>query len=353
MINILIVEDTDTETLILKKIFESEPDMRVVGCAKNGKIAVDLVAKLKPTLVTMDIQMPIMDGLDAIRQIMSHHPTPIVVISSHLNDDGMKINFCALEAGALTLIEKPKNFMSPAFEPVRKSIIDSVRNMAEIHVVKRRFHTRTKSIKLPKPFRFVSLEKNFELVAIGTSVGGPQVLKRIFSELSATFPLPIVVVQHMSPGFMGGFIKWLNDDCLLTVKIAEHMEILRPGYIYFAPDYHHLEIDRVYDNLTVKLVKSLPVSGFCPSATVLLESVAKTCGKNAIGLLLTGMGNDGAQGLLELKKAGGHTIIQDSHSAIVFGMAGVAQSLGAVDRVLDLENISNYLTSITKIKEKF
>jgi len=346
MINILIVDDSMTETIILKNLFEMEDDFRVIGCAQNGKEAIEMVARLKPDLITMDILMPIMDGLEATQKIMSQHPTPIVVISSKLDDREINTTFQALEAGALSVLEKPKGISSPNFHSSRKNIVNTVRAMSEIKVIKRRFPD-----KKSHQSNIISTNnalKEYELIAIGASVGGPQVLKKILSNLPADFPIPILIVQHMTPGFINGFTQWLNENVPLRVKNAEHQEELRRGAVYFAPDHFHLEVTRVRKKLVANLVKSNPVSGFCPSATVLLNSVAKVCKENAIGILLTGMGSDGAQGLWELKKVHGHTLIQDPKSTVVFGMAGVAQSLGAVDKVIEIDQFADYLLKITK-----
>ncbi len=340
MLTILIVEDSETEALMLKQIFQSAKDMRVVGFAKNGKEAVELTAALHPDVITMDIRMPIMDGLQAINLIMSQNPTPIVVISSTLNNKEMQTTFTALQAGALTVLEKPVNIVSPAFETAKKHIIDTVRSMAEIKVIKRRFLTR----KAKKKSLLPAVHTNaYEVIAIGTSVGGPQALIKVLSGLPTHFSLPIVVVQHMTVGFINGFAKWLNDNTSLKVKIAENRELLQGGVVYFAPDKCHLAVDRAQGKLITSLIHSEAVSVFCPSVTVLLKSVAKTCHSNAIGILLTGMGYDGAEGLLAMKKANAHTLIQDPESTIVFGMAGVAQSLGAVDRVIELDSMAEYL----------
>jgi len=346
MIKILIVDDSETETAILKQIFEAEKDMQVVACAKNGEEAIQLTAQLKPDLITMDIIMPKMNGFEATRLIMSTHPTPIVVISSAANDEALNTTFKALEAGALTVLEKPDSYTSLSRYSARQKIIDTVRSMSEIKPIKRRFHTPKQKI-ISNTFE-EKKRGEFEIIAIGVSVGGPQVLRTILSALPKYFPVPIVIVQHMAHGFMNGFTKWLDNYCQLSVKEAANQEELLPGTIYFAPDYYHLQIKRSQKKLIANLVKSPPISGFCPSATVLLQSVANVSKEKALGILLTGMGNDGAIGLLELKKAKGHTIIQDEESAVVFGMAGVAQSLNAVDKVIPLEKIADYLINITK-----
>lgn len=348
MINILIVDDSETEIAILKAIFSEQADLRVIGCAHNGKEAFELTKKLNPDLITMDLHMPIMDGIEAIHSIMAQHPTPIIVISSRLNDETLNGTFRALDAGALSVLDKPVNILSPQFSGMRKRIIETVRSMAQIHVVKRRFNTK-KHAALSHMLT-IDKDKNhaYEIIAIGASVGGPQALKNILTKLPKHFCLPIVIVQHMTPGFIKGFTKWLDEMTVLTVKEAEEDELLRPGIVYFAPDNCHLEVVRRNSFLSAKLVHAPPVAGFCPSATMLLQSVAKNCGKKAIGILLTGMGHDGAQGLLELKHAEGHTIIQDQQSAVVFGMAGVAQTLGAVDKIVELDKIADYLIKITE-----
>jgi two-component system chemotaxis response regulator CheB len=343
MIKVLIVDDSATERDLLKHILESEQDIEVVACAKNGKEAIELNARLKPDLITMDIEMPIMNGLEATRIIMSENPIPIVIISGKLNDVDSDAAFQALEAGAVSLIAKPIN-IAAGFETIKRNIIDIVHSMSEIKVITRRFN---KKISIEHKEKKIT-SAVYEIVAIGASVGGPQALKLIFSQLPPDFPLPIVVVQHMTKGFMTGFTTWLNNHTQFTVKDAVHHELLKKGVIYFAADDHHLTIERKEEGLRAVLMSGSSVSGFCPSITVLLQSVATVCGKNAIGILLTGMGHDGAQGLLELKKSQGHTIIQDEKSAVVFGMGGVAQSLGAVDRVVELDNIANYLANIVK-----
>lgn len=343
MIKILIVDDSETEIALIKAIISHDANLSVVGVARNGKEALAQTALLKPDIITMDIQMPVMDGLEATRQIMSEHPTPIVVISSTINSDSLNATYHILEAGALIALPKPRNVFSPQFESERRNIIATLKSMAEIRVVRRRIKTIVSSEKtLAKPLTALK-NSQYELVVIGVSVGGPLALKTIFSRLPETFPVPIVLVQHMAAGFLGGYVKWLDNITSMQVKEAENLEALQKGIIYIAPDSHHFEVDRHSGKLIAKLRKGDFVDGFCPSITVLMNSVARVCKKNTLGMLLTGMGSDGASGLWEIKKAGGHTIIQDQESAIVFGMAGVAQSLGAVDKVVPLDKIADYL----------
>lgn len=346
MINILIADDSETETILLTHIFQKEKDMRVIGCAKNGKEAVDMAVNLKPDLITMDINMPILNGFEATRLIMMSNPIPIVVISSTVNDLNLNTTFLALEAGALSVLAKPVDALNPLFLPTCKRMITLIRSMAEIKVIKRRFTIGQASHKSPVLLSQEFQGMEYEIVAIGSSVGGPQALKIILSQLPADFSVPIVIVQHMTPGFIEGLCQWLDLYCPLTIKCASNQEVLRGGTVYFAPDKYHLKIQRTRTDLVALLQEGESVSGFYPSITVLLESIAKTCGKNAIGMLLTGMGSDGANGLFDVKSNKGHTLIQDSASCIVFGMGGVAQSLGAVDKIVELDQIADYLIKI-------
>ncbi|KTD04706.1 chemotaxis-specific protein-glutamate methyltransferase CheB [Fluoribacter gormanii] len=352
MINILIVDDSPTEVALIQHIIESEHDMQVIGVAKNGKEAIDLTAKLKPDLITMDIQMPIMDGLEATRIIMAENPTPIVVISSMVNDESLHATFHILEAGALTALAKPVNVFSPSFEESRNHIVDTLRSLSDIRVVKKPLKKNLSLDEDKKNKTEHSKIINYEIVGIGASVGGPMALKTILSQLPPDFPLPIMIVQHMSPGFVRGFAQWLDENTRLQVKNAVHHEPLQKGTVYVAPEHQHMEIERVHEQLICKLVDGVPVSGFCPSITRLLQSIAKVSGNKAIGILLTGMSDDGAEGLLELKKAYGHTLIQNQESSIVFGMGAVAQSLNAVDQVIGLEHIASYLTKICTTKHE-
>lgn len=346
MIKILIVDDSATETMLLKHVFEKEKDMQVIGCAKNGKEAIELASKLKPDIITMDINMPLLDGFEATRFIMNTNPVPIVVITSTMNDTQMNTAFLALEAGALSVLNKPVNVCDPEFNVVCKRITTLIRSMSEIKVIKKRFKNE---VEFQEKLNIQPLKKNFrhyEIVAIGSSVGGPKALRTILSQLPAHFPVPIVIVQHMSQGFIEGLSKWLNQYCSLMVKCATDQEVLNAGTVYFAPDQHHLKIERLGSHLIARLHQGDPVSGFYPSITTLLNSVAKTCDNKAVAMLLTGMGHDGASGLFEIKAKKGHTIIQDPDSCVVFGMAGVAQSLGAVDHVLKLDEIAGYLIEL-------
>ena len=347
MLRVLIVEDSDVVSFLLTTIFENETDLKVVGRAKNGLEAVRLNHELKPDVVTMDIRMPVMDGFEATRMIMSSDPVPIVVISSSVDDEELKITFRAIEEGALAVIEKPVGFSNASFESNRLEMLDTVRAMAEVKVIRHRF-VKKNVINIFETA--ISKEKKtYEVIAIGSSTGGPQALHALLASLPIGFPLPIVIAQHMSNGFISGLASWLNSNSLLTVIVAQDQQLLKPGTVYIAPDDYHLLVARNHNGLLTKLSHDqAPLNGFRPSATPLFNSVAQTCNNQGIGVLLTGMGVDGASGLLTMRQAGSHTLAQDEASSVVYGMPRAAVALGAVDQIVSLNNIAAYLLNLAR-----
>lgn len=347
MIRILIVEDSDVVSLLLKTIIDNEADMQVIGQARNGREAVQMAHDLKPDLVTMDIRMPVMDGFEATRLIMSTDAVPIVVISSSVDDEELKITFRAIEEGALAVIEKPMGFNHPRFEEMHRELIETVRSMAEVKVVQRIERFSKDAVDIFEA-AIQQRTKAHEIIAIGCSTGGPQALLAILSKLPLGFPIAIVVAQHISKGFIGGLVTWLRGNSLLNILVAEDNQPLLPGTVYFAPDNYHLHVVRGQNGLVTKLSEGVEVNGFKPSATPLFKSVAKTCNGRGVGVLLTGMGSDGAEGLLEMRQAGSHTLVQDEASAVVYGMPGAAIAIDAVDQVLQLDKMPSYLLSLAR-----
>ncbi len=346
MIKILITDDSDTIAALLKSILEKEPDMQVIGWAKNGRQAVEMSRKLMPDLITMDIRMPVMDGFEATRSIMSQAPVPIVVVSSSV-DDELQICFRAIEEGALAVIEKPQSVDPKSFQAVSRKLVETVRAMAGVKVIRRHIRQAEIPVEIQPPLPGVQ-GYAFEIIAVGCSTGGPQALQAILSALPAGFPIPIAVVQHMSQGFLHGMVDWLQKITPLKVKLAEDGEVLQPATVYFAPEDRHLALKRTAGGLAAVMSNAPPVGQFRPSATTLFQSAARVCGNRAVGLLLSGMGDDGATGLLEMRMAGAHTVIQDKESSVVFGMPGSALALDAVDKTVKLESIASYLGSITQ-----
>lgn len=316
--------------------------MQVVGVAANGAQAIEMAEQLRPDLITMDIRMPVMDGFQATRHIMSSRPVPIVVVSTSVDDEELHTTFRAIEEGAICVLEKPVGISHPDFESNRLELVDTVRAMAEVKVVRRRVMTpaqvRMDAAALPSGIPP-------ELIAIGCSTGGPMALMTLLKAMPWVFPLPIVVAQHMTRGFVGGLVAWLRSHVGFEVCLAEDGQRLQPSTVYFAPDDYHLRIERSGGHLIARLGSDERLNGFRPSADVLLSSAAQTCPGRAIGVLLTGMGEDGAKGLLEMRQRGCRTIVQDNASSVVYGMPESALAVDAVDEVVPLAQMPAYLVA--------
>lgn len=344
-IRLLIVDDSATVAQFMQTIFSSQPDFEIVGIAMNGKEAVAKTKKLKPDVITMDVVMPIMDGLEATQTIMENNPTPIVIVSSKANDKDLNIAFEAMAAGALTVIEKPYGGTASDSEIGRKYMVETVRNLSDIKVITRRRKKCTKAIPVDVP-KAANSKKS--IIALGASTGGPLTLKTILEKLPATFPLPIVIVQHISNGFTAGLTHWLDNQCEINIKLAEHNETLLPGNAYFAPDQHQLHICKKSDKLYCSLKTCSKKQLFCPSVNELFTSLADNCGDCVIAGLLTGMGSDGALGLLSLAQKGSKTFIQDEASCAVYGMPKEALKLQATNTIVKLEEITQFISNEAK-----
>jgi two-component system chemotaxis response regulator CheB len=346
IINILIVEDSAVVRDFLVYVLSSEPDFHVVGTAKNGQEAVMLAASKKPDVITMDIEMPVMNGLKATQEIMRTNAVPIVMVTSSYNPNEVEKTFAAIDAGALTILAKPNGLKHPDFEKDKKLLIDTIRSISAVKVFTRLNQpAKLSGQDIPvKPLSvFDETRVNYKLVAIGVSTGGPIVLNTIFSALPASFPLPIVVVQHIPDGFLEGMVEWLNNSCKLNIKIAVNEETIKPGNIYFCPPTHHMGISR---NLEIQLVKDIPSISVKPSVSYLFRTISKNIQEKSVGIILTGMGRDGAEELALMKEKGALTIVQDKESSIVFGMPGEAVKLNAHKYILSPEGIARKLVNL-------
>jgi two-component system chemotaxis response regulator CheB len=291
----------------------------------------------------MDIRMPVLDGLGAIRQIMSTTPTPIVVVAASVYEPDLNIAFTAIEAGALTVVEKPRGITPAAYESARDQLVTTIRLMSDVQVVTLRpdrWRSASATDRQVDVKGTAGAPFDTDLIAVAASTGGPGVLREIFSALPGDLSIPIAAVQHITPGFAQGFAQWLDGETALEVALAEDGERLKAGRMLIAPDDTHLI---VAPGGIVRLDHSEPVKGQRPSATRLFESVARTFGSAAVGVVLTGMGEDGADGLEDLQQVGGHVIAQDEESCVVFGMPKAAIERGVVDRVMSPDEIASVL----------
>jgi two-component system chemotaxis response regulator CheB len=349
-LRVLVAEDSVVARALLVSIINRDPGLEVVGEARDGEQAVELAAKLNPDVITMDVHMPKLDGLEATRRIMSDTPKPIVVISA-IDPKDVRLSFEALDSGALAVLAKPTGPTAPDFTERAGEIVATVKTMAAVRVVRRRPRTAgaaqpavagtatqatPSTPQVPTP-RATGARRRIEIVAIGSSTGGPDALGKIIGALPADVPVPIVIVQHITVGFHQGLVDWLNNVTPLDVRLGADGDTLKAGEVVIAPGEHHMAVG---PGGRIKLSTEDPVRGHRPSATHLFHSVTRTYRANALGVILTGMGDDGADGLVALSGAGGWVIGQDEATCVVYGMPREAALRGAVTEVLPLGEIA-------------
>ncbi len=343
-VRVLIVDDSIVAREMLTQILSSDPEIEVVGTAVDGEEAVDAVGRLKPDLVTMDIHMPRMDGIRAVERIMAFNPTPILVVSSSVHGAGVGRAFDALGAGALEVVKKPEPRDWAELERIGSDIIRKVRILSRVKVIThiRGRHGREDAVGAAATARPLPHVGGRAIVAVGSSTGGPSALMSVLGGLPAEFPLPIVVAQHIADGFIPGLVAWLRTGSRLPVVAAEDGQVMKPGHVYFAPTGRNLEVR----GSTMHYSDPEPGQLYIPSADTLFRSVARSHGRHSVGVILTGMGADGAYGLKEMRDAGAPTIAQDEETSTVFGMPRVAAEIGAAGAVLPVDRIAAEVASL-------
>ncbi|MGI8502129.1 MAG: chemotaxis-specific protein-glutamate methyltransferase CheB [Hassallia sp.] len=339
-IRVLLVEDSRIALVILKRILDSSPLIKVVGEARTGLEALTLIPEVEPDVICTDLHMPQMDGLEFTFQVMALYPRPILVISVSVQKDNTHHVFQLLEAGAIDIFPKPTAGLATNDNLFNQELINKIKILSGVKVFrkKRKSPSQVKNLEADNfsAFSFKSYPKP-KIVVIGASTGGPQALKELFTQLPGDFSVPIICVQHICFGFLQGLIDWLATSCRLTIQIAQLGDTPKPGNIYFPAEQQHLELD-TWGRFICS--DSPAVAGHCPSVTVSFESVAKFYGKATVGILLTGMGRDGAEGMQAIAQVGGFTIAQDEATSVVFGMPKEAINLGAAKQILPIEAIA-------------
>ena len=350
-IKVVIVDDSALIRSLLKEIINSEKDMEVVGAAPDPLVAREMIRTLNPDVITLDVEMPKMDGLDFLEKLMRLRPTPVLMIST-LTDKGSEVTLRALELGAVDFVSKPKMDIQHSMKEYADEITGKIRMAAKARVKGLAnsigvASSKTADAVLPTiRNKIMSTEK---ILVFGASTGGTEALKEVLIHLPPDCP-GIVITQHMPEGFTKSFAARLDSLCRISVKEAEHGDRILPGHAYLAPGHSHLLLTRSGANYVCELSKADPVNRHRPSVDVLFRSAANNAGKNAIGIILTGMGKDGAVGMKEMHDTGAHTFAQDESSCVVFGMPKEAIAHGGVDEIVPLKEMSkailNHLNSL-------
>jgi len=342
-IRVLLVDDSPLVLSVLKRLLAAAPEIQVVGTAKNGREALELIPQLDPSVVCTDYHMPVMDGLELTRAIMARYPRPILVVSTAVGPENNATVFELLQAGAIDVFPKPKGLETGNVNG--EQLINKIKVVSGVFVFPRR----------PKGSATSELESSngarlgerppLRLLAIGASTGGPQALQVILTKLPTSFPVPVLCVQHISAGFLQGLVDWLAGQCHVRVAIARSGQLALPGNVYFPEEQRHLVID---SKGRLQNSDAPPVGGHRPSVTVTFQSVAVHYGPSAVAVLLTGMGRDGCDGMAAIRQARGVTYGQDEASCVVYGMPKEAIERGLVDYILPPDEIARRLVETVK-----
>lgn len=346
-IKVLVVDDSKVARMLMAHVLGADPRIEVVGTLNDGQEALDFVQNQKPDVVVMDIHMPNLDGFEATRRIMESQPVPIIICTATANASEIVNSFRLLEAGAVACIEKPVSPASSNFDAVVGNLLQTIKLMSEVKVVRRWPRTRpAKSTgkAAPEP-DWKSPTKGIHAIGIGASTGGPPVLQTILASLPKDFPVPILIVQHIARGFLPGLVDWLNQTTGWQVHIAAHGITPLPGHAYLAPDDYHMGVTA---SQRILLSHEEPIGNLRPAVAYLFQTLAESYGSHALGVLLTGMGRDGATELKLMKDAGAETIAQDRESSVVHGMPGEAIAAGAATHVLPADKIADMLITLVR-----
>ena len=345
-IRVLLVEDSAVVLAILKIMLMPERGIEVVGEARTGMEALTLIPRVKPDLICTDLHMPHMSGLELTKRVMANCPLPILVISSAVNKQDTSNVFRLLEAGALDVFPKPNEGLSADFDLFREELIRKINTLSQAKLLKRGITLRRKNREIRKQELKVHrvgviAHSPYQIIAVGASTGGAQALQKLFSKLPDNLSVPVICILHISDGFLEGFIDWLRDKCNFPLVVPRYGEYPQPGKIYFPREQMHLKLD---PRGRFTHSQERRIEGHRPSITTTFQSVAQCYGNGSVGILLTGMGWDGVQGMAAITKAGGWTITQDEASCAIFGMGKAAINLGVVDEVLSLEEMGSKIS---------
>lgn len=343
-VRVLVVDDSALVRQILTNGLSLDPGITVVGSAADPYMARDKIVQLKPDVLTLDVEMPRMDGVEFLRKLMPQHPIPIVMVSS-LTQKGKQVTMDALEAGAVDFVAKPTTNVAQGLNAMLMELRSKVKIASTANVS----HWKNKRVDMRSSSNTTAnkalAESTDKVIAIGASTGGTEAIKRVITQFPSNSP-GVIIVQHMPPGFTKMFSERLNQLCSMEVKEAETGDKIRQGRILVAPGALQLEVIRSGGIYQVRCFEGEKVSGHCPSVDVMMNSVAKNVGRNAVGVMLTGMGSDGAKGMLAMHRAGARNIAQDEATSVVFGMPKVAFEQGGAEKLVPIDRIASNVISL-------
>ncbi|WP_297211668.1 MULTISPECIES: protein-glutamate methylesterase/protein-glutamine glutaminase [Thermodesulfovibrio] len=344
MIKVLIVDDSAFMRKALTSMLQEDPEIKVVGTARDGVEALQMIQDLRPDVVTMDVEMPRMDGITALKEIMSKCPVPVIMVSS-LTTEGAKVTLEALDLGAVDFIPKNLSELSVNIVKIKGMLLDKIKTIGRRGIVKRKPFVKTAESKIetPKievPKARISTERKVGIVSIGTSTGGPKALQEIIPKLPKDFPVPIVVAQHMPPNFTKPFSERLDQLSQLSVKEAEEGETIKPGIVYVAPGRGHMRLKRRGIETFISISEDKEEFIYRPSVDALMLSVAECFPGRSLGVILTGMGNDGARGCKKIKETGGRVFAQNEETCVVYGMPRAVVEAGLADKIVSLDEMA-------------
>ncbi|MFD2262982.1 chemotaxis-specific protein-glutamate methyltransferase CheB [Lacibacterium aquatile] len=341
----MIVEDSTVVRQLLAALITQDARLMLVAAVASAEEAYQEIPRVRPDVISMDIRLPGDSGLDATRRIMAEWPTPIVVIADSVNDGSLKISMNALRAGALSVVEKPVGIASDGYADLAETICTQLYIMSQVPVIRQRA-PRAPLVRKLAGESAAAIPVVPSLVALAASTGGPPALAKVLSALPTDYPAPVLVVQHMGPAFMEGFASWLDGLIDLPVSLARDGETALAGRVYVAPGNSHLTVE---PGNILRLGYEQPLSGQRPSATILFQSLARTLGPRGLGVILTGMGEDGARGLLEMRQSGAYTIAESEQTCVVYGMPAAAVKLGGARVSLPLDSIGPRLVQLAGV----
>lgn len=347
-IRVLIVDDSATARTVLSEALSKDKEIEIIGTAPDAYVARDKIVQLKPDMICLDVEMPRMDGISFLRKIMKHYPIPVLMVSS-LTQKGAEVTFDALEAGAIDYVAKPHSHIYDGINEIEKELIQKVKMVASSNLSARTKRLREEEATQSIPKTYALAETTNKLIAIGSSTGGTVALTELLKKFPKNMP-GTVIVQHMPAGFTESFANRLNEVCDVEVKEAQNGDIVGKGKVLIAPGDLHMIVKREGGNYKVQIGTGKKVSGHRPSVNVLFNSVSKHAGANAVGIILTGMGSDGAKGMLAMRNSGAYTVGQDEKSCVVYGMPKVANEIGAVVIEKPLDNIAETVIKYLNMK---